>query len=425
MRILVCDDREMNCHNLVETIRGAIGNEDTVEELTSSRLEEALKALFSNIKGFLQPSPHSSPVESPFDNQDLIVLDNNLTHLNLTGSRLTAESIAGYIRAFSTGTYIISLNKNPDVDFDLRFLIGDYSTQTDLALNQNHLGNRALWTGRPSDSDDGFIPWYWPRLRDVVKRRKEQIAFVQARLEAKVFSSLLFHDDAIDFLSYHAKGALSSDAGADLGDEQSMRDVTFSDVFLKADSLPIPADRKSLHQTRENPGVSQIIVRAVAAYIDRWFRRDVLGPQEALVDLPHLLMRLPFLLGERANDSAQWNNAVLEDEPPYGIDVTLYNSCLAATEFTGKMWSPGPCFWWPRLKNDDTLSEHFQAADGNLWADVVFCEDRSQFVPRRREQGGETPVEFSTEFEGSWRSRYVLPIDSRRYSPRSRLMHDR
>ena len=46
----------------------------------------------------------------------------------------------------------------------------------------------------------------------------------------------------------------------------------------------------------------EIIARVVAAYIDRWFRRDVLGPQEALVDLPHLLMRLPFLLGEKAGD---------------------------------------------------------------------------------------------------------------------------
>ena len=184
--------------------------------MTSTRLEEALKALFKDIEGFLEDSPHSSPVESPFDNQDLIVLDNNLTHLNVSGTRLTAESIAGYIRAFSTGTYIISINKNPDVDFDLRFLIGDYTTQTDLALNENHLGNRALWTGNPSDANDGFIPWYWPRLKDVVKRRQEQIDFVQERLEEKVFSSLAFNDDAIGFLSYHAKGALSSDAWADV-----------------------------------------------------------------------------------------------------------------------------------------------------------------------------------------------------------------
>ena len=113
------------------------------------------------------------------------------------------------------------------------------------------------------------------------------------------------------------------------------------------------------------------------------------------------------------------------DDPPYGMGSKLYDDCLAATEFTHKMWIPGPCFWWPGLKNDDALSEHFQTADASLWADMVFCEDRSQFFPREREHGGETLVEFSAEFEGSWRSRYVLPIELRRYSPRSRLMHDR
>ena len=111
------------------------------------------------------------------------MIDNNLTHLKVSGGRLTAESIAGYIRAFTTGTYIISVNKNPDVDFDLRFLIGDYNTRTDLALNETHLGNRALWTGDPRDADDGFIPWYWPHLDGVAKRRKEQIAFVHERLD--------------------------------------------------------------------------------------------------------------------------------------------------------------------------------------------------------------------------------------------------
>ena len=426
MNILVCDDQEKNCDNLVAIIHEAIGDEEeTVDRLTSTGLETALTALFKDIREFLQDSLNSAPVESPFDNRDLIVLDNNLTHLDVLGTRLTAESIAGYIRAFSTGTYIISINKNPDVDFDLRFLIGDYTTRTDLALNDDHLGNRALWTGNPSDANDGFIPWYWPRLKGVVNRRKEQIGFVQERLEKKVFASLAFNDDAIGSLSQRAKGALSSDVQADRGGDSPINNVTFNDVFLKADSLPIASDRKNLHKLKENPGVSQIIARVVAAYIDHWFRRDVLGPQEALVDLPHLLMRLPFLLGEKANDPAEWNDIVLKDDPQYGMGSKFYDDSLAATEFTHKMWIPSPCFWWPMLKNDDALGEHFQTADANVWADVVFCEDRSRFFPREGEHGGEAPVEFSAEFEGSWRSRYVLPIDLRRYSPQSRLMHDR
>ena len=420
MKILVCDDRETNCNNLVETIHGAIGRDATVEGWLPADLGEALETLFQDIEVFLASNSHSLPAATPFDNHDLIVIDNNLTHLKVSGGRLTAESIAGYIRAFTTGTYIISVNKNPDVDFDLRFLIGDYNTRTDLALNETHLGNRALWTGDPRDADDGFIPWYWPHLEGVAKLRKEQIAFVHERLDKAVFSSLAFNDDAIGFLSHHAKDALSSDAREDGGDDLSIEKVTFSNVLLKADSLPIPADRKFLHEAKEDPEALEIIVRVVAAYIDCWFRRDVLGPQEALVDLPHLLMRLPFLLGEKAADPGEWNNAIVAESPPYNLDAELYEEHLAHTEFKHRMWNAGPCFWWPELKRNDALNEYFLDTVKAAWADVVFCEDTSLFADRSsRDQGG--LVEFSAEFEGNWKRRYVRRVPGKQYSPRTRL----
>ena len=89
MKILVCDDQERNCNNLVETIHEAIGGEEgTVKELTSTRLGQALTALFKDIRGFLQDSLHSASVESPFDNQEGLGL------------------------AIVRMTYIISINKN-------------------------------------------------------------------------------------------------------------------------------------------------------------------------------------------------------------------------------------------------------------------------------------------------------------------------
>ena len=224
MKILVCDDRESNCNYLVERIQEATNEEKaTVKGLSSTKLEKTLKEFFRSIELSLRADAYQPLIkESLFDDYDLIVIDNNLTHLKFPGGRLTAESIAGYIRAFSAGKYIISVNKNPDVDFDLRFLIGDYRTQADLALNDTHLGNRALWTGNPIDSDDGFIPWYWPSLKGVAERRKEQIDFVRKRLDEPVFSSLAFKNDTIGFLSYHAIGALSPDDKAYSGDVSSI-----------------------------------------------------------------------------------------------------------------------------------------------------------------------------------------------------------
>ena len=422
MNILVCDDREPSCNTHIERIREAISEDATVHGLPSAKLEQALKVLFESIETFLNDSTPPSPVgKTQFHDYDLIVLDNNLTHLNASGPRLTAESIAGYIRAFTNGKYIISINKNPGVDFDLRFLIGDYSTRADLALNETHLGNRALWTGNPSVADDGFIPWYWPRLNDIAERRQKQIDFVHERLDEQVFSSLGFNDERIGFLSYHAKGALSSKIGAAGGDDSSIKEVTFRDVLLQVDSLPIPVDRKYLHSMRENPEVSMIIARVVAAYIDHWFRRDVLGPQEALVDLPHLLMRLPFLLGSEGTDLSKWNDAILEKDPPYNLDEELYKKHLERTEFKHRMWNAGPSFWWPELKRNDALNADFLDAVKTDCADAVFCEDTSLFVDRSDSDRSDF-VEFSAEFEGNWKHRYVRDISGKQYSPRTRLV---
>ena len=422
MKILVCDDQVPNCNTLVETIKGAVGEEEKIEKLSSDGLLQALETFFRSIEAFMKNGSNNTPVEeTQFDGADLVILDNNLTHLNVSGTRLTAESIAGYIRAFSTGTYIISVNKNPDVDFDLRFLVGDHNTQTDLALNEEHLGNRALWTGDPNDADDGFFPWYWPKLNDVFRRRKEQISFVHERLDEEVLSSLAFDDDAIGFLSHRAKGALSSDAGADGGGGFLIKEVTFSDLFLKMNSLPIPADREHLHTARERPEVSMIVARVVAAYIDRWFRRDVLGPQEALVDLPHLLMRLPFLLGGEGGDLSKWNDAIVEEKPPYNLDLELYDKYLASAEFKHRMWNSGPCFRWPALKRDEELNAHFLDALKTDCADFVFCEDTSLFVDHPDFDHSDL-VEFSAEFEGNWKHRYVRHISGKQYSPRTRLV---
>ena len=189
------------------------------------------------------------------------------------------------------------------------------------------------------------------------------------------------------------------------------QEIAFSDVFLKVDSLPIPADRKLLHEARENSGVTEIIARTVAAYIDRWFRRDVLGPQEALVDLPHLLMRLPFLLGDKATPE-EWNRAVVAESAPYNLHRELYDKHLAGTAFKHRMWTGSPCFWWPMLKSNDTLNEYFLDMVEANWADVVFCEDTSSFIDRSSEDGGGLG-EFSAEFEGNWKRRYVQRIRSK------------
>jgi len=159
--------------------------------------------------------------------------------------------------------------------------------------------------------------------------------------------------------------------------------------------------------------------RTVAADIDFWFRRDIVGPQEPLVDLPHLVSRLPFLLGKQAKRVDDWNRSLGTKEPPFGIERKLYETHLARAQYQHDLWVPNVCFWWHELKNDEKLDELFFLAEEGDWANVAFCEDRSLFFDRGA--NNEWPLEFPAEFEGAWSRRYVAHIGGYQYTPRSRL----
>jgi len=212
MRILVCDDDQRLCDEIVHNIEESRGEKP--KELVGPKLTKVLTDFFKSIKRCLNVNAPENCQElpaSPFD-ESIVVLDNNLTLLEVEGAPLTAESIAGYIRAFTRADYIVSLNLNSDVDFDLRYLVGDYSTRADLALNTSHLGNRALWTGNPADAKDGFLPWYWPRLNDAADRRREQIAFIRENISEPVLATLGFDKTRTSYLTPHALGGLSPNA---------------------------------------------------------------------------------------------------------------------------------------------------------------------------------------------------------------------
>lgn len=425
MKILVCDDQKDRCRQIADKVRE--GGQKDVSELFEKSFTKEIKSLFKSVASCLDgPKKFKFPDKFSFDSADLIILDNNLGHLDVEGARLTAESLAGYIRAFTGAPYIISLNKNLEVDFDLRYLVGDYATRTDLALNMDHLANPALWTRNRADATNTFLPWYWPKLSLVHEQRRAQIEFVRQHLDAPILTALAIPEDANPFLSLHARGALSPSAESDGEVEKGgvpLTQINFRQNFLSRDrSLPAEKERQDLSDA-ERAGVSamrNVIARVVAADIDLWFRRDVLGPQDALVDLPHLLLRFPFLLGERAKDINHWNESIASNNPPFCLEPKLYGEFLVKRQYGPNCWVPTPSFWWPNLKADEKLNELFFAAKEGDWADVVFCEDSSTFVERSA-KNGTSPKEFSAEFEGSWGRRYVAGIQGIKYAPRSRF----
>lgn len=425
MRILVCDDVPERGQEAKEAVEAA-GVSHEVIVVPFSDFERAMGALVDHGRRFLAGEPSigatcRDPLFAAAD-IDLMILDNNLAELNVGGARHTAEGLAGLVRAFTDIPYIVSLNKNPQTDFDLRYLVGDYQTVADLALNLPHLKNRGLWTGRSRQEGEGFFPWYWPSLSDVPARRRCQEKLVHASLEKSILDVLAFDRESVVFLSRHAKGALSPESE----DDATLHTVTFLEFFATSGrSLPIPNERRAVRDLLQvapegdpmNEASRQVVSRVVAAELDRWFRRDVVAPQAVLVDVPHLLMRMPFVLGEGAGVLQRWNQAVGAGEPPFGLDETTFRRLLEKAQYRQEIWTGRTCFWWPRLDGDAALNAMFYE-DDSRWERAVFCEDQSRFSLAG---GADGPREFVAEVEGEWSQRHVAFLDDWGYTPKSRF----
>ena len=421
MKILVCDDIEDRGKDTLAEIRRANIRQETSKLIFGGELTDWITSLFKHAKSILVEEPEVKNIVIDSFDFDVVILDNNLADLDISGARHTAESIAGYIRAFTRIPYIVSLNKNPHVDFDLRYLVGDYETRADLALNTRHLSNRELWIGQSKISTDLFLPWYWPVLSEVPTKRRSQIEFVKKHFDDPVLMTLSFPEEQMEYLSRHAKGTLSPEI-----DDSSMRSITFKQFFkTSCRSLPIPQERENIanlidsRDTTVRSLARNVVARIVAAEIDKWIRRDLLGPQDVLVDVPHLLMRMPFLLGKKADKMRQWNAAILSGKPPFGFSEKIYRGHLSRARFKHGNWVKSPCFWWQMLKSDERLKNLFFHSKVE-WIDAIFCEDTSRFELASDEEIG-SPKEFSAEFESAWNRRHVAFVENRTYTPRSRF----
>lgn len=430
MKVLICDDLPEENIEFEKAIMDAHQPCIVTKRLCNNDLKEQLNTLIQNADKVLSKNIFPSDLPTTeFDNKvDLVILDNNLAQLDIQGTRLTAESIAGYIRAFSSASYIVSINKNPQIDFDLRYLIGDYATRADLALNTHHLSNPALWTKRRTEAHNGFLPWYWPKLLDVGINRSEKIQFIKKHLDGNICKSLGISTNDYISLSRQARSLLSQAEETRVAklsvEKTSGMTATFREIFLcSSRSLPNEQERKNLSRESESHrDVQEIMARVVAADIDYWFRRDVLGPQEFLVDIPHLLMRMPFLLGDGADD-IEWWNASLDtamSDPTHCLDHALFSTHLESARFEHEILGTQPYFIWSKLRDDEKLNANF-STKSIKWADTVFCEDRSEFLPVDPEKGLSQPREFVAQFEGSWNRRYVAEIEGVRYVPKTRF----
>ena len=434
IRVLLCDDlreRGREALRVIEQTGDELDCTLEVRGLFDDELTSELEALFDVERSVLDDcSPAVDESVAAFEQTclgstkyDVALIDNNLKALKSSGARVTVDAIAGYVRAFSSIPYVVSLNKSPEMDFDLKYLTGDHDGPSDFGVNLEHLEIHAVWTGRKGSRSPGIsclgIGLTYARLVNHEERRSR---FVQENLDESLLECIGFPHDCLEYLSRNAVGKLSpliDESDSDYLDK--LRALSFERFFIEAcTSLPIRAEREVVGRLgRKSERGRVIMARVVAAEVEKWLRSEVIGPQDVLVDLPHLIMRMPFLLGERAKSIEEWNRALEVFSPPFGLDGEIFERTVTRATRIGDSWVRRPCFWWPKLKSDDDLNDAFFNS-GAEWEDAVFCEDISSFMLLTG-CGDWKPTEFSTELEGAWRRRYVARVKNRNYVPRSRF----
>lgn len=421
MRIFVCDDvRPEDICGALDTARDRGAPIPAPEKVFSQEhLAKELKELF----GALDDAVAGKEIRGHgFDKADLILLDYGLTAVKLgSGPRLTADHVAGYLRAFSSSAYVVSLNRLPTVDFDLKHLVGDSDSRGDLSLNTEHLEEPGLWHGRPNEG--AFCPWYWPSLDNAAERRSEQVNRLQADLDRPLLELLGFPEELDPYLSRRAIAFLSPQASE--GDDRvgtiNIRDVSAWDHFYHSSRTLSKDDRRDLvngqggnWEEKRRPDSStldKIIARVVAAELDFWFRRDVLGPQRLLIDTPHLLAAFPYRDKQELADPAAWNPTVYATEAPFGLAQSFAEAL--PNDSTPNMWPwiARQVFWFPAVEGSMAIdSAMHELHRGN---DLCFCEDTREFLPRN------DCYRFATELGTGLDIRYVRRVPGRRYSPES------
>lgn len=421
MTIFVCDDRPEDAEIEAALVEAAVGGAQIseVEAFTKIQLEEGIEALFKSVDAALRGEDIP---KHPFDGADLILLDDGLTKLERkAGPRLTADHIAGYIRAFSSSLYVVSINRLKGVDFDLKYLVGDVATRADLALNTPHIAEPGLWNGTPTAG--AFCPWYWPRLADAAKRRKEQIDLILADPDRPLFDLIKFPGRLIPYLSRQAIAYLSPAADEGDGSPQAkdVRTISAWHHFCFSNRTLTKDDRRDLVEAfggnlgldkcPDSEPLRKVVARVAAGELDFWFRRDVLGPQRLLVDSPHLLAAYPYRQSNTAADIAAWNETTRATEAPFGLDAAFFQSLPNDSVSDMWPWIERGTFWMPLIEESQTVDVATAALKRNNA--LCFCEDTRRFLPR------DDCERFATELGTGLDIRFVQRLDGKSYMPES------
>lgn len=390
--VLVCDDYPELAEDWVKDIQEiAPQNYKFLSVPNKNDISDAAQELLCRRRAAREARSRKRK-KCQFDGVDILFIDYDLVHIDDNNAQHTGESIARLARTFSSCSVIVVLNQYREVDFDLS-LRGHLGSHADLNISDQLIAIPGLWHGPPWS---GFRPWSWQTLSQAVESQRARESTVSQHFDQSIIETLGMEVRDVSRLSDTAFEFIAPEAS----DFMELKEKTFQS-FLSV--TPDGRDAEALLESDLNASA-----RFVAARIGKWLERELLGPQEVLIDVPHLLQRFPFLLGKQVSNIEAWNDAVYSMKPLKDVLDENYwfnpSNCLSK-----------PAVWCQRLETNEEISKQRAAFDFASLPDVVFLEDCSVFADISE------ATEFRAGFHNLHDRRFVKKIEDKRYGPQRRF----
>lgn len=363
--VLICDDEPDRSRGWAKRLKesGVLPSEYNVEALPPAEILKGIDQLEARRAAAREGGDAIEVGTGLFDTADVLVLDFDLFGLDRRIS-ITGEDVAYLARCYSSARVIVGLNQFGENPFDLT-LVDHPDSYADLNIGGNQLWNASLWSADPPAKNGPlFRPWLWPSIPQLVAATEQRRADILEKGAAtNIYDLLQMPEKVRDLIPRSAISFLE-------GRNQS-ETLTFEDVALKSGA--------GLQGNDKPFDGKQGIARIAAARVSAWLENILLSGEDILVDAPHLVLRLPSLLGDHQDpaDVASWNATT---GLALHTDGGLQTSPIQAARFEPRHWLSRPAWYWHLCASAVGVKE---VADP--WAPrtipFVFCEDVSQFLP--------------------------------------------
>ena len=376
-----------------------------IHAVKADEIEGELEVLHERRKSLTDSGEDASVDQrSELDDTDILIVDNDLFDLPRL-SDVSAETVANRAGVYTECACIVVLNLDIDVDFDLT-LLGHPESKADFHINDKFVADLGLWLHCPRDGGT-FRPWHWPLLLSAVALYKSRVEDLVKLLESDEREMPI-----LDYLGFGdgAKRRLSRSARAFLHPKKPAEKTTFMD-FIDGNAKAVSQiDAEQILARRDVRKIARIGARRIS----KWLAHYILGPQDVLVDLPHLVEKMPFVVPEEERSSVEfWNSCARLDQAPVWLAEEL-----RVEPFSMGNWFDRPVFWTDGIETEENLERLLAATNANPDG-LVFCEDASAF------HDAEVCEQFVAGHNAVSDSRFIRWLKEEgeeiRYGPQSRL----